>query len=432
MQRKNKIFKNTFKKFFLLFLYSVLLFIISISLYAQSSNDNIDHYFSLEKIKKDFEFKVAFNIFENILIFISENKELKIYIKKNIAIFDYKIFNSKIPVIIIKKKEIYILDYFIYIYYNVFFIAKYNIEFYNRYFSNFNLKYNYNILLSEKQKEEFNYCKNNKSKISDRDENEREVEISKRDNNSSNLIRYAKKEIIEYRKIKYIIIDPGHGGKDPGAIYYGIKEKDINLYVAKKLKIYLSKTFKGLKIILTREDDEYISLEQRVKIANKYNNEFYTGIFISIHANASSLSKNASGLEIYYLDYNLVDEKIKNLVKYENKEIENPLIGNIINRLLNEELIFESKKIASYIFNEYAKKNSLIKAKSINGAPFFVLAYTSLPAILIELGYLSNKNDSKNILSKNFLENLFKAIEKGLEEYINEYNKTKGFKNIKK
>ena len=141
-------------------------------------------------------------------------------------------------------------------------------------------------------------------------------------------------------------------------------------------------------------------------------------------------SSKKSGLEIYYLDYDVVDEKIKDLVKYENKEVGDTFLGTIINRLLNEQLIFESQKLASFLFSDFKSSIKELQVSFIRGAPFYVLAYTEMPSVLIEMGYITNPNDLNVMQSDKFIESFAVSVSSGIEQFIKEYTISEGFKKI--
>lgn len=221
--------------------------------------------------------------------------------------------------------------------------------------------------------------------------------------------------------LKIIVIDPGHGGEDTGAIGpSGIKEKDINLKIAKKLeKLILQKM--DVKVILTRTNDTFIPLEQRTAIANRSKAD----LFISIHTNAA-YRKGASGVETYFLSFEATDEDAKRAADFENAivSITNKKQDNknaddlktILMDMAQTEFLNESSQLAEII-----QKNlcHILKGENrgIKQAPFIVLAGAAMPAVLIETGFISNKKDEKRLASKQSQEAIAGAIYKSIERF---------------
>ncbi len=232
-------------------------------------------------------------------------------------------------------------------------------------------------------------------------------------------------------KIKFILIDPGHGGKDPGNINNGIKEKHINLSIAKRVKKLLQRSNPNIPIILTRQDDRFLSLEKRNLMAIKLTKSNNHGLFVSIHANAS-LNKDSYGIETFFYS-SKVNDKRKDRITYITKLVK-PLSYNkearsIITQMYNLEISKESYRLAELVNNELYKKvkrytiNRGIKARK----PFFVITYNNLPSILVEVGFLSNKKEAKYIKTRTYQNNSASGIAKGISMFIKEFNKTKGF-----
>lgn len=214
---------------------------------------------------------------------------------------------------------------------------------------------------------------------------------------------------------KTIVIDPGHGGKDVGAISTkGILEKDITLGVALELeKILIEKT--GLKVILTRTDDSSISLGKRAQAAS----EAKADLFISIHANSSKY-RSVKGVETFFLSFEASDNEARLVAARENNvpEIEaeakpketfwedtdqyeeNPTkaedIGNILLDMVQTESHHESSRLAELIHKNIVKATGA-RNRGVRQAPFRVLTGTAVPAVLLELGFLSNKGEARRL-----------------------------------
>lgn len=221
--------------------------------------------------------------------------------------------------------------------------------------------------------------------------------------------------------LKTIVIDPGHGGEDTGAIGpSGIKEKDINLAIAKKLEKLLSRKT-GARIILTRADDTFIPLEQRTAIANKNRAD----LFISIHANAA-YKKGASGIETYFLNFEATDEDAKRAADFENavvsaanKNQDNKNaddLKTILMDMAQTEFLNESGSLAE-IMQENLCRTLKVENRGIKQAPFIVLAGAAMPAVLLEVGFISNKKDEKKLASKQTQEAIATAIYKSIARF---------------
>ncbi len=225
---------------------------------------------------------------------------------------------------------------------------------------------------------------------------------------------------IEKNKWKFstIIIDPGHGGKDPGAVgYRGTLEKDIALDVAKRLEKKISKNMK-VKTVLTRDEDIFLKLGERTKIANENNGS----LFISIHANAAT-DRRASGFETFLIGPNKNEAAVR-VAARENSVLE--LEGVAGKKLTNEDLIqatiaqsafaSKSEKFAALVQEEIGKRVQG-KNRGVKQAGFYVLMGASMPNVLVELGFISNLAEEKKLRSSQYREVLATAIFRALEKY---------------
>jgi len=224
--------------------------------------------------------------------------------------------------------------------------------------------------------------------------------------------------------VKKIVIDPGHGGKDPGGkIIFGMKEKDINLNVARELYSLLKKEEK-FDVILTRNKDEFIALNERSKIAN----DFGADIFVSIHANASK-NKGEKGFEVYFLSEKATDpwsaevaDYENAVISFENNNFDYSPAAILLHSLARNEYINEGSKIAGYISKEYEKNTSFVN-RGIKQAAFYVLRGTYAPGILIEMGFMTNSQDQKKLSDRKIHKKIAKAIYEGILKYA----KSKGW-----
>ena len=219
-------------------------------------------------------------------------------------------------------------------------------------------------------------------------------------------------------KLDTIIIDPGHGGKDPGAIgYRGTKEKDITLDVAKRLVKKIERNM-NINTILTRDEDVFIRLEDRTKLANSENGK----LFISIHANSAE-DRRANGFETYMIGTNKNAAAVRTAAR-ENAVLD--LEGGNTKKLTDEALIKAtiaqsgfangSEQFAALVQEEMNKRLQS-KDRGVKQAGFYVLAYASMPNVLIELGYLSNPSEEKKLKSSQYKDALATSIYRAIEQY---------------
>ncbi len=222
---------------------------------------------------------------------------------------------------------------------------------------------------------------------------------------------------------KVIVIDPGHGGKDAGAVAKNkVYEKNIVLSVSRYLKTELVK--KGFKVYLTRSKDKYIKLSNRTKLANKKNSH----IFISIHANAARKSRasKAHGVETYFLSP-ARSERAKKVAAKENRGDMNSMgwsSKNSLLTILNRGKITASNKMAidiqkNMLFSLRGKygKNA-IKDGGVREGPFWVLVGAQMPSVLVEVGYISHYREGKRINTTSYQKLIAKGIAKGIESYF--------------
>lgn len=218
-----------------------------------------------------------------------------------------------------------------------------------------------------------------------------------------------------------IVLDPGHGGIDSGAIAKdGTLEKNITLTFAKLLRDKLKK-HKNLKVFLTREDDKYLYLDERVAKARKYG----VDLFISIHADIIN-SPKIKGATVYTLSKNSSDNIAKTLEESQNKVDElktgttpmlSPVDDILINLASNETNKYRSVIVQQLIKNIKKQKILMINHPS-RSANFKVLKALDFPSVLIELGYLSNKTDKKTICTPQWQIKMANAIENAIENFI--------------
>ena len=221
-------------------------------------------------------------------------------------------------------------------------------------------------------------------------------------------------------KKKIIVLDPGHGGKDPGAIgYSGVYEKNITLAMAKELKVILEK--EGYKVHLTRSTDIFIPLRDRVKIARKYNAD----LFMSIHAD-SAVNRSAKGLSVYTLSETASDKEAAALAERENKAdvvaglnlLEHSKeVSDILINLAQRETMNRSSEFASFMVQEM-RKSVKLRDNTHRFAGFAVLKAPDVPSVLLEMGYLSNRTEECLLKQKDYRRKLAVSTSKAVEKYF--------------
>lgn len=218
--------------------------------------------------------------------------------------------------------------------------------------------------------------------------------------------------------INAIVIDAGHGGKDAGAFRGNLLEKNVTLKISKKVNELLGKKFPNKKIILTRDKDVFLSLDKRSEIANNVSIKYGSSIFVSIHVNASK-SQRAYGFETWYI----VDSYKRNVIE-KGKVSHDKDISSILNSMINEELYEESKNFAIKVQNALDRKiGSETLNRGVKENVYFVVKNSFMPAILVEVGFLSNKREANQLTNETYLNKLATGIVDGIGEFINEYEK---------
>ncbi len=211
---------------------------------------------------------------------------------------------------------------------------------------------------------------------------------------------------------KTIVIDAGHGGKDPGGGRGNLIEKPIVLSISKKIGAILSA--KGYTVLLTRDTDRFIPLKERTAFATRHKAD----LFLSIHANASGNPK-ANGIETYYLDVKSTDKNAEIIAARENansgysiQELETLLKGLIV-----ESKSKDSRRLARYVQQELVATTGAAD-RGVKHARFVVLIGTSVPAILVETGFVTNSTEGRKLTSDAYQQQLAAAIVHGIEKFL--------------
>ena len=226
------------------------------------------------------------------------------------------------------------------------------------------------------------------------------------------------------KKSPLVVIDAGHGGKDLGAKgHRGLREKDVNLAIALRLKDILKSRYK-YRVILTRKNDIFIPLPGRGKIANDSNAD----VFISVHANAAS-RRGAHGIETYYLGSGH-NEEAKATAARENgklvKSVKDDQTQEILASMISTTKINKSSRLASSIqsqlYQSMRKKYSGIKNLGVKEGPFFVLHDTNMASILVEVGFVTNLREESRLKQSSYLDRLASSIAKGIAKFVQDFD----------
>jgi N-acetylmuramoyl-L-alanine amidase len=234
-------------------------------------------------------------------------------------------------------------------------------------------------------------------------------------------------EVLFYHKITHrvavIVIDPGHGGVDPGAVgKMGLYEKDANLEIAQNLQKLISDSL-DVKVVMTREKDMYLSLKARTNIANRNSAD----LFLSIHCNASAKKAKMTGFETYFLSEAKTNEA-RAVAARENASLEfdgvepSDAVSFILYDLAQSAYLEESNRFAEYI-QECAEENLSIPSRGVKQAGFYVLRGAFMPSALVECAFVSDIEEEKLLKTKAFRKKLAQSIFKGVCSFIEDYER---------
>lgn len=238
----------------------------------------------------------------------------------------------------------------------------------------------------------------------------------------------------EEGRISVVVIDPGHGGKDPGTIGGNLQEKDVVLDIALKLGDYIQANYPDIKVIYTRKTDIFIPLYKRADIANKAKAD----LFISIHANAVD-QKGVQGTETFVLGQYRSQDNLE-VAKKENSVIlleddytttyegfdPNSSESDIMFELVQSEYKDQSISLANEIQNEF-RTLALRRDRSVKEAGFLVLRRTTMPGVLIETGFLSNTSERQYLASESGRDHLASAIFNAFKAYKTDIEQKSSF-----
>lgn len=220
------------------------------------------------------------------------------------------------------------------------------------------------------------------------------------------------------KRVKKVVVDAGHGGHDPGAIgKTGLREKDVNLDIARRLAWLLKA--QGIEVVMTRSTDKFISLPGRADIANRSRADF----FISVHSNSAASGK-LNGFEVYYItekinDYNRALFSAKNAdLNIDGSSFYN---SSLDLKTTLWDMVYASSRLESIHLAENicdsAERNMGLKILGVKGAPFYVLKGSHIPAVLVEVGFLSNSKEEKYLRNNFYRQQVAEAISDGITHY---------------
>ena len=248
------------------------------------------------------------------------------------------------------------------------------------------------------------------------------IDIALRENSIINADKI--KQLKKRWNLDVIVIDAGHGGKDPGCLANGLMEKTVTLDVAKKLGKMIEQEL-GIKVIYTRTEDEFVPLWKRTKIANDSGGK----LFISLHVNASPNSSSARGFETFIIRPGKFDDAT-DVAQRENKVIEledspknyptltreNLIIATMAQSAFTKQSEFFAGEIQKELDKSFTSKN-----RGVKQAGFYVLVGASMPNVLVELGFITNRQDYNLISKSKYRTKMAKSIFDAILTYKNKY-----------
>jgi N-acetylmuramoyl-L-alanine amidase len=217
--------------------------------------------------------------------------------------------------------------------------------------------------------------------------------------------------------LRRIVVDAGHGGKDPGAIGpNGVREKDVTLSIARKLAGKLRETL-GCDVVLTRDSDVFLPLEERTAIANKVGAD----LFLSVHANAAP-NRQAYGIETYYLNFSKNDKAAAVAARENGTSVKE--VGDlelILFDLMANSKINESSRLAAEIqkslVEQLAERYSEVRDLGVRQGPFYVLLGATMPSVLVETAFISHPREEKRLNTRSFQEESAAAIAAAVKNF---------------
>jgi len=229
--------------------------------------------------------------------------------------------------------------------------------------------------------------------------------------------------------LQTIVLDPGHGGHDPGAIGPGgLQEKELTLDVTRRLAAILQEEL-GVRVVLTRSRDQFLPLQERTAIANRHKAD----LFVSVHVNAAR-GGSATGTETYFLSSEATDNAARAAAAFENKVIEleagsrggaRDLLRSILWDLAQSEFQQESSRLAESL-QDSLERALRQPSRGVKQAPFYVLGGAAMPAVLVEIGFITNPKEEERLQDEGFRDRIARALAAGVAAYKKRYDQKSG------
>jgi N-acetylmuramoyl-L-alanine amidase len=241
------------------------------------------------------------------------------------------------------------------------------------------------------------------------------------------VVAYASRADEPADRFDRVVLDAGHGGDDHGAEGpAGLLEKEMVLDVARLLKERIERS--DVQVVLTRSDDVYVPLEERTAVANRARAD----LFVSIHANAAA-ARSARGVETFFLALEASDEAARQLAERENAAFreaapaapEDPL-ASILGDLAAADQLRESDEFARLANREVAALTTAVPSRGVKQAPFVVLMGVQMPAALVEIGFITNPAEERDMASAQFRERVADALTRAVFEFADRYDARRG------
>lgn len=230
-----------------------------------------------------------------------------------------------------------------------------------------------------------------------------------------------------------LVIDPGHGGHDNGAVYSGTREADLVLKIAQQLETQIKKVT-NWRVLVTRDRDHFISLSDRVKVAR----EGHADLFVSLHANSAGRNEKVHGTEFFFHEVDPQGTSIVDAGLSKNRDLEiseNGATGAtkakdqdlrlILDSLMKQGLAKQSLRVSKQLYSVWKESNEMSLAR-LKQEPFFVLAKNATPSVLIEVGFMSHPQEVKKLLNSDYQDRIVKKVASALVRYKESLDKEQG------
>ena len=211
--------------------------------------------------------------------------------------------------------------------------------------------------------------------------------------------------------VRAIVIDAGHGGKDPGASHYGLREKTFTLDIARRLRDELAAS--GFSVTMTRDRDEFLALSRRPSLANR----LQADLFVSIHVNANH-RRHVSGVEVYYPRQSVIDATGALPPRVHTEEVASLTAG--VRHIRWDLVLSRSRRKSATMARHICRTMQArlgVRCRGTHGARFVVLREAWMPAVLVEVGYVSNRQEAQQLSRSAYRQTIAKAIAEGIVAY---------------